>query len=66
MSPAGCGTDGGAQQSTFPSACAVVAPGLAKAMDVFLKPLAAHLSESPVGWPCRNTSPMEIKTFLAD
>lgn len=26
----------------------------------------AHFSEVPVGWPCGNASPMEIKAFLAD
>ena len=35
-------------------------------MGTFLKPVAAHFSEVPMGWPCGNTSPMEIKAFLAD
>lgn len=34
--------------------------------DFCLKLMTAHFSEVPVGWPCRNTSPMEVKAFLVD
>ena len=35
-------------------------------VGVFLKPVAARFSEVPVGWPCGNAGPMEVKAFLAD